>query len=175
MSPETIYVAPLSLVETTVADANVSHLVTLINGETPIATPPSIGPDRHLRLAMNDICEPQPGLVVPCETHVSDLVRFARDWDRQAPLLIHCWAGISRSTAAAFISLCALNPEGSELDLAWVLRRASPTAYPNRRLISLADEALARNGRMIAAVEDIGRGQIAEEAEVFALPALLAA
>jgi len=175
MSSETIYVAPLTLVETTVADANVSHLVTLINGETPIATPPSIGPDRHLRLAMNDICEPQPGLVVPCETHVSDLVRFARDWDRQAPLLIHCWAGISRSTAAAFISLCALNPEGSELDLAWALRRASPTAYPNRRLISLADEALSRNGRMIAAVEDIGRGQIAEEAEVFALPALLAA
>ena len=67
MSPETIYVAPLSLVETTVADANVSHLVTLINGETLIATPPGIGPDRHLRLAMNDICEPQPGLVLPCE------------------------------------------------------------------------------------------------------------
>jgi hypothetical protein len=34
---------------------------------------------------------------------------------------------------------------------------------------------LARDGRMIAAVEDIGRGQIAEEAQVFALPALVAA
>jgi len=175
MSPETIYVAPLSLVEATVADANVSHLVTLINGDTLIATPPGIGPDRHLRLAMNDICEPQPGLVLPCENHVAELVRFARDWDRQAPLLIHCWAGISRSTAAAFISLCALNPEGAELELARALRRASPTAYPNRLLVALADEVLTRNGRMIAAVEDIGRGQIAEEADVFALPALLAA
>jgi predicted protein tyrosine phosphatase len=175
MSPETIYVAPLSLVETTVADANVSHLVTLINGETLINTPPSIVPDRHLRLAMNDICEPQPGLVLPCETHVADLIAFARDWDRQAPLLIHCWAGISRSTAAAFISLCALNPEGSELELARVLRRASPTAYPNRLLVALADEILTRDGRMINAVEEIGRGKIAEEAEVFALPALLAA
>ena len=74
MSPETIYVAPLSLVETTVTDANVSHLVTLINGETLISTPTGIGPDRHLRLAMNDICEPQPGLVLPCETHVADLI-----------------------------------------------------------------------------------------------------
>jgi predicted protein tyrosine phosphatase len=175
MSPETIYVAPLSLVETTVTDANVSHLVTLINGETAIPTPPGIGPDRHLRLSMNDICEPQPGLVLPCESHVADLVRFARDWDRQAPLLIHCWAGISRSTAAAFISLCALNPEGTERDLAWALRRASPTAYPNRLLVALADEVLTRDGRMIAAVEDIGRGKIAEEADVFALPALLAA
>jgi predicted protein tyrosine phosphatase len=175
MSPETIYVAPLSLVETTVADARVSHLVTLINGETAIPTPSGIGPERHLRLSMNDICEPQPGLVLPCETHVCDLINFARSWDRQAPLLIHCWAGISRSTAAAFISLCALNPEGAERDLAWALRCASPTAYPNRLLVLLADEALARSGRMVTAVEEIGRGKIAEEAEVFALPALLAA
>jgi predicted protein tyrosine phosphatase len=175
MRPETIYVAPLSLVEVTVADAGVSHLVTLINGDTAIPTPPSIGPDRHLRLAMNDICEPQPGLVLPCGSHVTDLIGFARSWDRQAPLLVHCWAGISRSTAAAFIVLCALNREGTEHDLAWALRRASPTAYPNRLLVALADEALARDGRMIAAVEEIGRGQIAEEAEVFALPALVAA
>jgi predicted protein tyrosine phosphatase len=175
MIPGTIFVAPLSLVETTVAHVQVSHLVTLINGETAIPTPPGIGPDRHLRLSMNDICEPQPGLVLPCESHVCDLIGFARAWDRQAPLLIHCWAGISRSTAAAFISLCALNQEGAEQELAWALRRASPTAYPNRLLVALADEALARNGRMVAAVENIGRGRIAEEAEVFALPAQLAA
>ncbi len=175
MTPETIIVAPLSLVQTTVADASVSHLVTLINGETLIDTPPSIGPDRHLRLAMNDICAPQEGLVLPCETHVAHLVKFALDWDRKAPLLIHCWAGISRSTAAAFITLCALNPKADELELARALRRASPTAYPNRLLIALADETLARDGRMLAAVEDIGRGRIAAEAEVFALPARLAA
>jgi predicted protein tyrosine phosphatase len=175
MSPETIYVAPLSLVQTTIADACVSHLVTLINDETVIDTPASIGPERHLRLAMNDICEPQPGLVLPCESHVSNLIRFTLGWDRKAPLLIHCWAGISRSTAAAFITLCALNPGASELEVARTLRRASPTAYPNRLLVALADEALSRNGRMMTAVEDIGRGRVAEEAEVFALPSLLAA
>ena len=175
MSPDTIFVSPLSLVETTIEDAQVSHLVTLINGETLVPTPPSITPDRHLRLDMNDICEPITGLVLPCEEHVADLVQFAFDWDRRAPLLIHCWAGISRSTAAAYIALCALNREGTEHALAWALRRASPTAYPNRLLVALADESLARGGRMIAAVEDIGRGRIAEDADVFALPALVAA
>jgi predicted protein tyrosine phosphatase len=174
-TPETIYVAPLSLVEATVTHARVSHLVTLINGELAVTTPSSIGPDRHLRLSMNDICEPQDGLVLPCETHVEDLVRFALDWDRKAPLLIHCWAGISRSTAAAFISLCALNPTADELALARALRHASPTAYPNRRLVALADRTLGRSGRMSRAVEQIGRGHLAEEAEVFALPALIAA
>jgi predicted protein tyrosine phosphatase len=169
MAKETIYVAPLSLVQSTIADACVSHLVTLINLDTPVPTPPSIGPDRHLRLAMNDICEPAEGLVLPCQEHVADLVQFALDWDREAPLLIHCWAGISRSTAAAFIALCALNPEADELGLARALRQASPTASPNRRLVALGDETLSRQGRMIAAVETIGRGEFAEEGRVFAL------
>jgi predicted protein tyrosine phosphatase len=175
MPPETIYVAPLSCVAGTIAEAQIGHLVTLINGDTLVGTPSTIPPDRHLRLAMNDICEPSHGLVLPCETHVTDLVNFALEWDRQAPLLIHCWAGISRSTAAAFITLCALNPEASEHALAQALRQASPTAYPNRRLVTLGDDALRRAGRMIAAVEAIGRGEYADEAQVFALPARAAA
>jgi predicted protein tyrosine phosphatase len=172
---ETIFVSPLSLVQTTVADVQVSHLVTLINGETLIDTPPSIIKERHLRLSMNDISEPREGLVVPSETHVADLIRFALEWDQQAPLLIHCWAGISRSTAGAFIAQCALNPDADEHALARALRRASPTAYPNRRLVDLADNVLGRKGRMRAAVEHIGRGQLAEEAKVFSLPARHAA
>jgi predicted protein tyrosine phosphatase len=175
MSPEAIYVAPLSLVGTTIEDVRVSHLVTLINGDTLVPTPPSIGPDRHLRLDMNDICEPSAGLVLPCEEHVADLVQFALDWDRKAPLLIHCWAGISRSTAAAFITLCALNPDADEFSLARALRQASATAYPNRRLVALGDEVLSRSGRMIQAVEHIGRGEFAEEGQVFSLSARLAA
>jgi predicted protein tyrosine phosphatase len=175
MSPEAIYVAPLSLVATTIEDVRVSHLVTLINGDTLVPTPPSIGPDRHLRLDMNDICEPSAGLVLPCEEHVADLVQFALDWDRKAPLLIHCWAGISRSTAAAFITLCALNPEADEFGLARALRQASATAFPNRRLVTLGDEVLSRSGRMIQAVEHIGRGEFAEEGQVFSLSARLAA
>jgi predicted protein tyrosine phosphatase len=169
MRSETIYVAPLSCVAGTIAEAQVGHLVTLINGDTLVTTPPTIPAHRHLRLAMNDICEPAPGLVLPCETHVADLVDFALGWDRQAPLLNHCWAGISRSTAAAFITLCALNPAASEHALAQALRLASPTAYPNRRLVQLGDDALGREGRMIAAVEGIGRGEFADEAQVFAL------
>ena len=123
-STDMIYVSPLSRVESSVAKFGVGHLVTLINGETLIPTPANILPNRHLKLAMNDICDPEDGLVVPCEHHVSELVQFAGSWDRKAPLLIHCWAGISRSTAAAFISLCALNEEGSEFELARVLRES---------------------------------------------------
>ena len=156
-------------------NARVSHLVTLINGETLVDTPQTIGQERHLRLSMNDISEPRDGLVVPSAEHVEKLIEFAEAWDQMAPLLIHCWAGISRSTAGAFVVLCSLNPNSDEHALARALRRASPTAYPNRRIVALADDVLGRNGRMNAAVEHIGRGRLAEEGKVFSLPARHAA
>jgi predicted protein tyrosine phosphatase len=72
--------------------------------------------------------------------------------------VIHCWAGVSRSTAAAFITACALAPERPEAEIADALRAASPMATPNARLVAVADEMLGREGRMIAAVGRIGRG-----------------
>ncbi len=95
---------------------------------------------------------------MPGEQHVADLLDFVRGWDRQAPLVVHCYMGISRSTASAFASVCALNPQRDEASIAQALRRASPTATPNIRIVSLADRLLGRDGRMIAAIETIGRG-----------------
>ena len=57
-------------------------------------------------------------------------------------MVIHCFAGVSRSTAAAFIAACALAPKRDEFDVARALRAASPTATPNARLVALADRAL---------------------------------
>ena len=86
-------------------------------------------------------------------------------------MVVHCWAGISRSTAAAYTALCAINPDVSEELIALRLREASPTAYPNRLIIRLADDALGRRGRMVRAIEGIGRGVIATEAVPFSLRA----
>jgi predicted protein tyrosine phosphatase len=83
--------------------------------------------------------------------------------------VVHCWAGISRSTAAAFVVACTLNPERDERDIAWAIRRASPTATPNIRIVALADEMLEREGRMVAAIEAIGRGHVAGEGVPFRL------
>ena len=174
MSSDIIFVGPLSAVETTVRDSGIGYLVTLINDQTMIPTPAPIKPHRHLRLAMNDISEPQPGLVTPNDDHVSELLDFVVAWDRKAPMLIHCWAGISRSTAAGFISLCALNPDHDEKSIARDLRNASPTATPNRRLVEIADALLDRNGRMSQAIEGIGRGQTTMEGQLFQLNARLA-
>ena len=90
-------------------------------------------------------------------------------WDRARPLVINCYAGISRSTASAYIIAAALAPQRDELELAKTLRRVSPSATPNMRLVGLADAMLGRDGRMIEAIGSIGRGAEAFEAVPFAL------
>ena len=92
-----------------------------------------------------------------------------RTWDRAKPLVVHCYAGISRSTAGAYVAACALNPARCELVIAKELRRLSVTASPNLRIVSIADRMLGRCGRMVAAIETIGRGAMAYEADPFRL------
>ena len=94
---------------------------------------------------------------------------FGRNTGHQRALLIHCWAGISRSSAAAFAMACDRNP-GFERDIAVELRRRSPSATPNRLMVRLADDLLERDGRMVDAIDAIGRGAEAREGEPYALP-----
>jgi predicted protein tyrosine phosphatase len=96
-------------------------------------------------------------------------LRFVRAWDRAAPLVVHCYAGISRSTAGAFVTACALNPQRDEAAIARALRDASPTAMPNIRIVSIADRLLAREGRMIAAIGSMRPGIATYASEPFRL------
>ena len=156
-----------------VVAARASHLITVINQLSIPPTPSVLQPDQHLRLAMNDITSPQDGLVHPNERHIAELIAFARTWNRQGPLVVHCWAGISRSTAAAFITLCTLNEPGTERRFAQALRAASATATPNALMVELADDLLGAKGRMIAAIDEIGGGAMAMAATPFVLASRL--
>jgi predicted protein tyrosine phosphatase len=84
-------------------------------------------------------------------------------------MVVHCFAGISRSTAAAYSAYCALRPDLDEAEVALRLRARSPEATPNVRIVSLADEILCRGGRMRRAIEEIGRGVEAAEGTIFSL------
>jgi predicted protein tyrosine phosphatase len=125
--------------------------------------------DRHLLLSMHDIAEPMMGMVAPSGHHVETFIDFVQRWERAQPMVVHCWAGISRSTAAAFIACCTLAPERDEDEIAQALRAASPTATPNSRLVAVADDILGRAGRMRQAAAAIGRGAFAHEGTPFHL------
>lgn len=166
----TLHVCPLSRLPETLAATGASHCMTLMKVGTAISRPATIASDRHCVVAVSDIVAPLDGHVLPGETHVRAILDFALDWDRARPLVIHCYAGISRSTAAAYIAACALDPDRDEGEIARDLRTASPSATPNRLFVEIADRLLGREGRMAAAIAGIGRGADAFEGEPFHLP-----
>ena len=158
-----LIVCPLRLLPEVIATRSPSHLVTLLPPEEMIDTPRGVAPEQHLRLGMHDIAEPMDGLIAPDAAMVEEVLAFGRSWDVAAPMIVHCWAGISRSTASAFAIACARAPDADELEIALAMRRASPSAFPNRRIVALADDILGRHGRMVAAVEAMGgNGFVAE-------------
>jgi predicted protein tyrosine phosphatase len=164
-----IHVCSLQRLEAAVDETGARSVVSLLQEGTPLARPPAIALDRHLLISVSDIVAPMEGQVLPGEIHVRRLIGFVRSWDRNEPLLIHCFAGVSRSTAAAFIAACALNPKREEDEIAWKIRTASPTATPNALLVALADRQLARKGKMIDAIASIGRGEPCFEGVPFSL------
>lgn len=152
-----------------------ARVVSLLSPYDTFPTFADLAPDLHLQVPIHDIVDDVGEWRAPESSDAERVIRFVEPWDRANPLLIHCWAGISRSTASAFIAACVHNPEASELTIARAVRDASPTASPNRRLVAHADAILGRDGRMIAAVEAIGRGEVAMEAYAFSIPSVFAA
>ncbi len=144
-------------------------VISILGPETPHRDFSGIAREQHLRLTFNDINSHTAGLIAPQEKDAVRLVEFIQTWDRANPLLIHCWAGISRSTASAFTALCVLRPDADEMDLALELRAAAPSATPNRMITAQVDQLLKRDGRMLKAVEAIGRGANAFEGTPFIL------
>lgn len=129
-----------------------------------------MGAELHLQVPIHDITDDIGEWRAPGISDAERIIRFVEGWDRADPLLIHCWAGISRSTASAFITACVHNPKADEEEIARAIRAASETASPNQRLVAHADALLGRNGRMSRAVEAIGRGEVLMEARAFSIP-----
>ncbi|HEX8472037.1 MAG TPA: hypothetical protein VF633_13085 [Brevundimonas sp.] len=150
-----IIVAPLHEVDEAIRIWAPSHVIGLASPGAEIAGPVE-GVER-LQLTFHDIAEPQPGLQPVTENDVERLLAFGQSWSGAAPLMIQCWAGVSRSTAAAYAIACMVS-SSDEDQIARALRLAAPFATPNRRLVALADAALRRDGRLIAAISGIGRG-----------------
>jgi predicted protein tyrosine phosphatase len=167
----TIVVSPLARIAEMAVRHHAREMISLMAKEHAFHRPAVIKAERHLLLNMNDISFAGTGdLIAPQEAHVRAIIDFAAEWDRAAPLLIHCWMGVSRSPAAALIAALAVHPEEDDLALVRRLRSASPYATPNARLIAIGDDMLGRKGRLVAAVKEIGRGADADGNAPFILP-----
>jgi len=163
------WVTPQSQLERVLKKSKAGHLATFTSDATSIFRPRTIPKANYLMLAFNDITASAADLVLPDLSHIEKLLEFSAAIPKDVAIVLSCYAGISRSTAAAYILACVALPQMHENDIALKLRRATASATPNILMVSLADKLLGRNGRMVKAIEAIGRGSEAFEGTPFYL------
>jgi predicted protein tyrosine phosphatase len=164
-----IHVAPLSQLQNVANQLPAYDLLTLLSPSADTSVLNSLTPRQRLQLSFHDIAEVRPDLIAPSRDMIAAILDFGRHRTPATPLLIHCWAGISRSSAAAYLLACDGNP-GREAAIAGELRRRAPFATPNRLMVALADDLLQRHGCMVEAIVRIGRGAEAFEGAPYQLP-----
>ena len=164
-----IHVSSLSGLADVAASLPSFDLLTLLSPTAAARDWSGLARERHVQLAFHDIVEPMPDLIAPDADVMRAILDFGRGSVAGRPLLIHCWAGISRSSAAAYAIACDRNP-GYEWAIADELRKRSLYVTPNKLMVALADQQLGRDGHMIEAIAGIGRGADAFEGAPYQLP-----
>ena len=164
-----IHVSSLSGLADLAASLGPVDLLTLLSPSAESRDWDGLARGRHLQLAFHDIVVPTAGLIAPDAGMMQAILDFGGEGRAERPMLIHCWAGISRSSAAAYAIACDRNP-GFENEIADELRRRSPLVTPNILMVQIADELLGRRGVMVEAITRIGRGADAFEGAPYQLP-----
>lgn len=165
-----IIVSPLKNLNITAAKYDCQQMVSLLRKEQKLKRPLTINQEDHLLIDVNDITKATHDLILPNENHVKTLIEFIQGWQQAKPLLIHCWMGVSRSPACAFIAANVLYPETSPEAHAQRLRKVAPFATPNSLLVEVADRMLEKNGSMTDAIKAIGRGAEISQGYAFSYP-----
>jgi predicted protein tyrosine phosphatase len=147
----------------------VSHVLSILDPGFPDPEDfAAYGPHHRLTLRFHDIIVPVPGQMPPASGHVERLIAFGREiaGDPLDHLLVHCHAGISRSTAAMGILLAEAHPERDEDDIFAEILGIRPQAWPNSVMIGLADDLLGRDGRLLLALRRLYGEQIRRRPEL---------
>jgi predicted protein tyrosine phosphatase len=132
----------------------VTHLLSVLDPDYP--EPVSLAllnPTHRLQLRFHDSIDARPGEILVQFDHVRQVLEFGRDLPvGEGHLLVHCHAGISRSTAFTVLLLAQALPDVSAAEIVAEIVRVRSRAWPNLRIIELGDELLGRRGRLVAAV-----------------------
>jgi predicted protein tyrosine phosphatase len=149
-------------------EARVSHVLSILDPEWPVPDVfGTFGAHEKLELRFHDVIEKGPGTIVPEPAHIEQLLAFGRILGHEpatdAHLLVHCHAGISRSSASIALLIAQAMPGRSGDAIFADILRIRPQIWPNLRIIELGDRTLGRNGDLIAAAHGVYRLQIGQK------------
>jgi predicted protein tyrosine phosphatase len=152
-------------------EARVSHVLSILDPDWPVPEAfGRFGEHEKLELRFHDVIEDAPRSVVPGAGHIRQLLAFGARLDREpgAHLLVHCHAGVSRSSASMALLIAQAVPEQPGEAIFAEIMRIRPQIWPNLRIVELGDEALGRNGDLVAAVRRVYRHQLGKRPELAA-------
>lgn len=146
-------------------ETGASHVLSILDPDWPIPDAfGGFGVHQKLELRFHDVIEDSGGLIPPRSEHVERLLSFSQDLHAEPPdnahLLVHCHAGISRSTASMALILAQGAPSLSGTEILQEILRIRPKAWPNLRIIEMGDAMLSRDGELTAAAIEIYRHQL---------------
>jgi predicted protein tyrosine phosphatase len=147
-------------------EAGVTHILSILDPGWP--EPEAFGafdPHRRLELRFHDVIEAEPGYVAPESLDVEQLLSFGRNLTeaRGKHLLVHCHAGVSRSTAAATLILAQARPNRPAEEALQAVVRQRPRAWPNLRILEIGDALLGRRGKVVDAARAHYRRRLERE------------
>lgn len=139
-----------------------NYAISILSFESPNNYFPYLEFKNHMKLYFDDVSYVETnkkwGIVSPSQVDIEKIVLFGRyvleNSKENDEFLIHCAAGISRSTAATFIILCDWMGEGREKEALKYLEIIRPNLWPNSLMVSFGDKVLNRNGKMIDAYNE---------------------
>jgi predicted protein tyrosine phosphatase len=152
------------------SEAGVSHVLSILDPQWPVPDAfGAFGEHARLELRFHDIIEETPGMVLPRREHVEQVLAFGRDMlaepSGRANLLVHCHAGISRSTASTLLVLAQAMPDLPAEALTAAVLRVRDKAWPNLRIVELGDALLDRGGAVVAAAHGLYATQLLRKPE----------
>ena len=80
---------------------------------------------------------------------IKRIMKFTETLPERHKLLVHCRAGVSRSTATAYAILCQHSKPGNELENLMRIELMRDLVMPNRLIIQHADKVLKREGALL--------------------------
>lgn len=150
-----------------------SHVLSILDPHWPVPEAfGGFGEHAKLELRFDDVIEEVPGTVPPTGEHVAAVLGFGRrlvaEANGEAHLLVHCHAGVSRSTASMALILAQALPQAPAEQVFGEVLRIRPQAWPNLRIVELGDAMLGRDGALVAAAAGLYRRQLTARPELAA-------
>ncbi len=139
-----------------------THVLSILDPDHPVPEAfGTFGEHAKLELRFHDIIEPRPHEILPGPAHVDAILAFGHTLHTgRSSLLVHCHAGISRSTASMAVLIAQAMPEASAETVLRIVHGIREKAWPNLRLMELGDAALGRGGALVRATHALHRLQL---------------